>query len=557
MENKNDQPWLPLAHDKVGQTRMLQEFIRYRLTAAGVRERDIPDLKFMSGQAKCQTFSDQPWAPIDKEVRYYPPASSSNWQTDEKTVRSTITPARALAEHFERDYESSGVNGVPCMDRLQYRHVPNLAHTQASDKTGRVLFSGLRHGVLDSYDLNAKNLKKLPDETLRKMVDDLLVGKGVISIPGNRTRGEFIGDIVTSIRADSTSAADYAKLMRVEASKNMAQELAAAALVSDPEKFQSALRGEVVTLNLSSISLLTPDNLRPLIKGPGSNEKAMLKIQTAALSGLEKDSPVTLKLRNGDGNLQEVRANINVRTFNFGVNGGAVGQMMKIPSETPAWRNLMGWGFAMERNNPELTTLVGPPGSGAIGGHVRQKLDRMETQKRQLQGSLRQMADTRASAAQQEVEQKIARLDKDMIKLSSTAGQLKGIWREGSFITGDREPYKMVSRLALVVHMMDETPLFNCKSGKDRTGQLDAEAKCLAAFTEENGTPYVPDQETRGVRQMRSQFTLGSGNLEMQRLNVGLPGYKLKWDEVPGLANMVAEEGLESAYRGGSDYIAA
>ncbi len=155
------------------------------------------------------------------------------------------------------------------------------------------------------------------------------------------------------------------------------------------------------------------------------------------------------------------------------------------------------------------------------------------------------------------ISESIARLDKDMGKLTYAASQLKEIWREGSFMAGDREPYKMVSRLALVAHLMGETPLFNCKSGKDRTGQLDAEVKCLAAFAEKNGYIPAPESQPPGLRRMRSQFTLGSGNLEMQRINTGLPGYKLKRSEVPGLANMVADEALEPIYRGGSDHIAA
>ena len=45
-----------------------------------------------------------------------------------------------------------------------------------------------------------------------------------------------------------------------------------------------------------------------------------------------------------------------------------------------------------------------------------------------------------------------------------------------------------------------------------------------------------------------------SGNLEMQRMNTGLPGYKLKG--VAGLKNMIAD-GMKPVYRGGSSYVAA
>ncbi len=93
-----------------------------------------------------------------------------------------------------------------------------------------------------------------------------------------------------------------------------------------------------------------------------------------------------------------------------------------------------------------------------------------------------------------------------------------------------------------------------CKSGKDRTGQLDAEVKYLAALAEHEKLPR-PGSVGPDLRAMRSEFTLNAGNLEMQKLNSGLPGYKLPLREVPGLAQMIADQALESVYRGGSDYI--
>ena len=113
----------------------------------------------------------------------------------------------------------------------------------------------------------------------------------------------------------------------------------------------------------------------------------------------------------------------------------------------------------------------------------------------------------------------------------------------------------MVSRLSLVSHLMGETPLFNCKSGKDRTGQLDAEVKFLAAAADESGGRVpAPDESMEAWRPVRNDFVFNTGNLEMQRLNTGLPGYKLKG--VPGLANVI-RDGMKPLYRGGSEYLSA
>ena len=87
---------------------------------------------------------------------------------------------------------------------------------------------------------------------------------------------------------------------------------------------------------------------------------------------------------------------------------------------------------------------------------------------------------------------------------------------------------------------MGETPLFNCKSGKDRTGQLDAEVKFLATAADESGGRVPALDESMEVwRPVRNDFVFNTGNLEMQRLNTGLPGYKLKG--VPGLANVIRD----------------
>ena len=139
--------------------------------------------------------------------------------------------------------------------------------------------------------------------------------------------------------------------------------------------------------------------------------------------------------------------------------------------------------------------------------------------------------------------------------LDSAARQAKAIWASDDYRRGGGDPFKMVSRLALVGHLMGETPLFNCKSGKERTGQLDAEVKFLAAAADESGgTVPPPGESMEAWRPVRSDFVFNTGNLEMQRLNTGLPGYKLKG--VPGLANVI-RDGMKPLYRGGSAYVSA
>ena len=111
---------------------------------------------------------------------------------------------------------------------------------------------------------------------------------------------------------------------------------------------------------------------------------------------------------------------------------------------------------------------------------------------------------------------------------ADAATQLKAVWAERGDRRGGGDPYKVVSRLALVGHLMGETPLVNCKSGKDRTGQLDAEVKFLATVADQGDGRLPPvDEDMARWRAARTDFTLNTGNLEMQQLNTGLPGYRL------------------------------
>ena len=549
---------LPVAHPKVGQARMLQEFMKFRLGQAGAAQGRAPNLKRLFHAARNQAINNQPWGEVTNRIR----ASMPGEPDRSVAVDSRIAPGRALAGHFAERYPS---NGVGCSDRTQYKHVPNLAQTTLTNSSGEVLFSGLRHGVLDPYDIDAEHLASLPDDALRPMIADLLAR----DMPADGAREAFVEDQLARIRSGPKAAQRVADAMRAQGSGEMAEELAVAALAADPEKLQAALDGQTVDVALSSISLLTPDSLRHLTGSARGDERTMLNHQTQALSQLAQRNPVELRVRDGRGALRSVQVNVQLRQFNFGVNAGAVGRSrvgpVSIPSQTPGWRNLMGWGFAMERNNPQMRRLFGDANRSELGGDAGDRLVVMRGEAERVAGELEDIEDYIAmqdgeDTSDLEMEaaplrKELASLNKRIESLDSAARQAKAIWASNDYRAGGGDPFKMVSRLALVSHLMGETPAFNCKSGKDRTGQLDAEVKFLAAVADENGgTVPAPDQSMEAWRPVRNEFVFNTGNLEMQRLNAGLPGYKLKG--VPGLANVI-NDGMLPLYRGGSAYAAS
>lgn len=106
---------------------------------------------------------------------------------------------------------------------------------------------------------------------------------------------------------------------RTTGAENRAREVVTAALYLDQDKLQRALQGEIVDLRISSTSLVTAADF------PGiSAEGAQFEDQRKAWETLGKQSPCMLQIRGADGNLQEVKVNLKVAAFNFGVNEAAL-----------------------------------------------------------------------------------------------------------------------------------------------------------------------------------------------------------------------------------------
>ncbi len=567
-------PILALRHPHLSQRDMTRLFITFQLKREGIDVTQLPKFETIYEQALITEINEGEWPIIDKSLQF-------NINGKRHTCRSTITPGRHLVGRLQKPYKD---NGISYADRMQADHAPNMAHTQLVAEDGETLFSGVRHGILDAYDYDDKRVRNFSDAQLTRMakaiyddeqhrlrstdtstleqqlraVEETEDDGGSLTLNSNTDywggvggdpesvselsyrkrylekqitlRNEHAKEIVREIKSDPKRRTHYINEMRNLASRKMAREVLSATIVSDPAKLQAALDGKTVDVTMNSVSLVTPDWLRH-IGGIAKDERRMLEHQTQGLqslaSGRSPNNPVRLTIKDDNGQPREIKVNLKVRTFNFGVNDYALAKTV-LPSHFPIWRNLMGWGFSASLNDPQLTELLGARNDGALGGAVADKLQELE-------------------------KSDDPKVQKRAILLRETATQAKQIWKNRSFWSGNNEPYKMVSRLALTSHLMGETSLFNCKSGKDRTGQLDAEVKYLAAVGHATGHIPEPDSaHTTESRKMRTTFTLDAGNLEIQRMNTGLPGYKLR--NIPGLKAML-EEGTQAKYEGGSDLV--
>ena len=128
------------------------------------------------------------------------------------------------------------------------------------------------------------------------------------------------------------------------------------------------------------------------------------------------------------------------------------------------------------------------------------------------------------------LENEIKALSRDIATIKELSAQIEAMWEDGSYREAGNEPYKLASRVALLSHLLGGGTVFNCKSGKDRTGQLDAEVKFLAfQIRTSNGRVPKPDRKRTNLEKIQfSTFIFfDKSRGRMQEFNTAYIGSKL------------------------------
>ena len=305
---------------------------------------------------------------------------------------------------------------------------------------------------------------------------------------------------------------------REAANLNRATETVKAALVNSPALLRQALEAgpdaPPISIPITSVALLTPDKLRNtglfnFFKNRArNNERQMLQEQKLAWDTLSK-GPLTLTVLDAAGNEKNVTVQPQVTTFNFGVNAGPMKHQ-----HMPNWAG--GWDASDKLNTMAMTQL-------------ELRVDQFLAAERPAK-------------------------DKELVR--QLFEQVQNIWQTDSYKKPGNEPYKMVSRIVVLTHMLGDTACWNCKSGKDRTGNTDVEARFLALRIAVSGKVPEPDALLTGEeRAALRAFALASGNLELQALNTGLQGFKL--EGVSANDERLGELDARKYFRGGSTFTSA
>lgn len=451
-----------------------------------------------------------------------------------RIAQSEIKPAPAALP----GYADRGVNA---RRSAEHAHSTNLAQTTLRDSQGHTMFSGVRHGVLSAYSLTKDGLKGVPDHELERAMTDLL--------PEDQWKYDSSGkrDVPATMKKVRSTPA-LVDAMRARANENRAREVVAMAVVGDPELRAAAMKSAAdgsapPTVNLLSLSLLTPDSFR---KGVSSNESLMVTDQVkawGAVAGMQ-----TIQIPDDNGNPMSVHVNVQPVPMNYGVNRGAVKGVAGVHTD-----ELSGWHVSDALNDEALHALFGSDlsniaasRSGVLGERIRhlesRHRDDVENARIALQkhnlatlrsgGSDAEAANTKRVALEKEL-QRLENAPNDpgtpLGSVLELARQIGEIHHEGAHRNAGSEPYKMPTRLAVLADLLGVKVAFNCKSGKDRTGELDAEIKHFKLQMAMTGkVPHYKRERTPEEIRHFHEVVTNSGNFEMQQLNTGFTGYKLK-----------------------------
>ncbi len=500
---------------------------------------------------------------------------TSSFAVQTRIAHSEISPAAV----FFPTYDGKGVNAHRSTEG---KHAVNLAQTSLSDSgdPAKTLFSAVRHGTISAFGITQEGVARMSDGELGQLVKDLLPEaqwpQSRKTSQHSREQSSLLPsqrlpdpDVLKAVRRQPA----LADAMRATANQNRAKEIVALTVISDKKLLEAALSGgEPPTVNLLSMSLLTPDSFR---RGLQDNESMMVADQAAAWKAVSGEQMISIP--DGNGGMVDVKVKVNPIAMNYGVNQGALKGIAGVHTDA-----VSGWHVSDALNASGLKALFGSdvpaeietPRKGVIGERIAeleaQRQRDLDRAHRDLNHALSTMGYSNSTPVYEALSARVRVLE-EMPKDQSTplgaalelTRQIAAIQREGSYRKAGTEPYKMPTRLAVLAELVGVKVAFNCKSGKDRTGELDAEIKHFMLQMALTGKVPSPDRERTAEesRQFHEVLT-NSGNFDMQRLNTGFAGYKLRG--VPELMRQFSGEGsdevtaqLTANFRGLSDFTAS
>lgn len=273
--------------------------------------------------------------------------------------------------------------------------------------------------------------------------------------------------------------------VRAQAADNRVAETIQAMVAGASDRLQKQPDGSY-KLDVISVNLQTAGKL--------AGEKDMIANQ---LNAYERANGKSLTVETGgvNGLPPTIQVKPNFIAFSVGVNSLA----------GSGFEALSGWNSVNKSNVASAEALVGDLTQVQLGG-----LAGVAAERARAQGD-----ETKAAFIEDLGRQvKLILNAADGSKISQTSGE--------------HEPYKLATRLVALANEVGSAAAFNCKSGKDRTGQLDVELKDFYRFSAQNEGKVRPLEYERslGEKQSFRNILEHGGAREVQLLNTGVPGTK-------------------------------
>ena len=309
------EPELPLSAKDLSQDEILLLFADYKLKQSPHYDaKDIDTLLFVYKESKVHILSKE---------------NLGGWKRVEKTPTFPHKGQDCSVVSVIEPLVNEAGEGVCSADRItQMEKAPNMAHTELHNQKGDVLFRGTRHGILDPYKLSGKNLKRLPDDQIRSMLEQAKDDSPKIALKVSGLDDAGYDSLIKSIKKNKKEANSIAKALRKVASHNMAKNMLDAAINAEPEIVEKGLRGETPTVALNSVCLVSPAAFLSTLK-PDKSERNMLDIQNEAFGFVQGRQSITV-VDPSDGQHKKINVNVKINKLNFGVNEVTSGALAKL-----------------------------------------------------------------------------------------------------------------------------------------------------------------------------------------------------------------------------------
>lgn len=433
----------------------------------------------------------------------------------------------ALASYLQGQLQRHGVSGfsAKALDKLIFREYVKLLNKQDWEpiyKTNQLLVQSKRGASRSmAFETRHTPAAKLDLILARSYLKDSIRGicsysteEGRHAVNLWKTEFRPQTEVQTTFGASNARPLEFAGLRhgvhdaynikdearsgidRDSANDNRVAEFVHAALLAHLDKtggqFVLTNTRPEIELEVVSVNLLTPLG----------KELKMIKRQNEAFRRAEQHG-VPTQVTGHYGETIDVLVRPKFITFNTPVNSLSFGQTGKMLGINQAADTINRTGLEALIGS----TTPGAPIEGVAGTHLK-KLERTLLASQDME----QWKGTKMS---------ISTL-KDMVE------QTRQIWNHRLHHDIGNEPYKLTVRLLAIANECGSIPAFNCKSGKDRTGQLNVEIRDFYAYMNMHGGKIRRVNEKRvGAAKLNYQTLFeGSGDREIQALNTGVAGSK-------------------------------